>query len=329
MEVPSALLPIKYSKDILPPSNTEVVDPSDEETAAIIKSSSSGASDESQVTLYSPSKSSKVPSHSKKPVLIQQDRLDFIVSKLELSQKKSEELASFLKQQNLLAAGTKVTVYRKRQSVFQAFFTMNEEKTFTYCHDIGMLMNSMEIQYIADDWRLFIDSSMRSLKAVLLHKLNKKPSVPIAYSTDTKETYEKMQLILEKVKYVEHNWRLCCDLKVVAMLCGMQQGYTKYMCFLCKWDSRSKTNQYQNHSWENREKHEMLKYNVMRENLVPFSKILMPYLHVKLGVVKSFIKTIVNNKDNPDHGQTIFKRLKEMFHISDEKIKQGKYFYAF
>jgi len=42
---------------------------------------------------------------------------------------------------------------------------------------------------------------------------------------------------------------LCGDLKVVALLLGMQLRYTKYCCFLCEWDSRDKKNHYVNKLW--------------------------------------------------------------------------------
>lgn len=161
-------------------------------------------------------------------------------------------LASFLKENHLLAAGAKVRAYRSRQSALQTCFTVNPEKTFAFCHDVDNLMKTMKINYKAEEWRLFIDSSKRSLKALLLDKDNKKPAVPIAYSTETKETYEKMQEILQFVDYEQHKWRICCDLKVVAMLCGMQGGYTKNMCFLCNWNTRYKGNQYQTHTWTDR-----------------------------------------------------------------------------
>lgn len=171
-----------------------------------------------------------------------------------------------------------------------------------------------------------MDSSSRSMKAVLLHKTNEKPSVLIAYSTDTKETYDKLKLILDSVKYEEHQWRICSDLKVVAILCGLQPGYTKHMCFLCKWDSCSKTNQYQNHSWAEREDDPPLHhFNVIRKPLIENkNNILMPYLHVKLGIVKSCIKTILKDKANPEHARVIFNHLKDKsFKLSDAKIKEG------
>lgn len=271
------------------------------------------------VSLYDPE-----PSGSQ--ILITEDRLDFIVAKLELSQKKSEELAQFLKQDNLLVPGFKVTKYRKRQSDLQKCFTTDNTRTFAYCEDTKKLMEQMEILYDPNDWRLFIDSSKQSLKAVLLHKTNSKPSVPIAYSTDTKETYIKLEKILKSVNYNKHMWRICCDLKVVAMLCGLQGGYTKYMCFLCNWNSRYKGNQYQNHSWEKREYFKLGQRNVIEKPLVPVEKILLPLLHVKLGVVKNFIKAIIGKRDNPEHGLAVLNLLRDQIFnkkISVAKLKEG------
>lgn len=262
-----------------------------------------------------PSISQTIP---KEPVLITQQKLNHIIAKLELSKRKSEELSSFLKANNLLAPGTKVTLFRNRQKELQALFTANEEKTFAYCNDVEQLFCSMGVTYNADDWRIFIDSSKYSLKAVLLHKSNDMPSMPIAYSTDTKETYEKMQQILQLVEYNKHEWRICCDLKVVAMLCGLQGGYTKHMCFLCDWDSRFKGNQYDMHKWKCRDESVHKNANVLRDPLVPKEKILLPPLHVKLGIVKSFVKTIAKRDEVYDCLHQIFPRL------SKDKLMNGK-----
>ncbi|GBM15585.1 hypothetical protein AVEN_95228-1 [Araneus ventricosus] len=83
-------------------------------------------------------------------------------------------------------------------------------------------------------WRLFIDSSITSLKVVLLAIRNDLPSVPVAYSVDMKETYENISRILDKICYHDYNWKLCADLKVVALLKGLQTGCTKFCCFLCE-----------------------------------------------------------------------------------------------
>ena len=63
-----------------------------------------------------------------------------------------------------------------------------------------------------------IDSSKRSLKAVLLHNGNIKPSIPVAHVLDMKEAYESMTAILKVINYSEHAWNISGDLKVVALL---------------------------------------------------------------------------------------------------------------
>jgi len=100
------------------------------------------------------------------------------------------------------------------------------------------LWNFVDNEFNPDRWRLFINSSKVSLKVVLLHNGNRFPSVPLAHATNMKENYESLELLLGKIKYEEFKWKLCGDLKVVALLLGIQLGYTKYCCFLCEWDSR-------------------------------------------------------------------------------------------
>lgn len=79
-----------------------------------------------------------------------------------------------------------------------------------------------------DKWRLFVVSSKTSLKVVLLADGNKLPSIPAAYSVNMKETYENISRILDKINYHDYNWKLCADLKIVALLMGLQSGFTKY-----------------------------------------------------------------------------------------------------
>jgi len=89
-------------------------------------------------------------------------------------------------------------------------------------------------EYNPDQWRLFIDSSKMRLKVVLLHNGNRFPSVPLAHAANMKESYESMKLLFQKIKYGKYKWKLCGDLKVLALLLSMQLRYTKYCCFLCK-----------------------------------------------------------------------------------------------
>ena len=137
---------------------------------------------------------------------------------------------------------TKISHYRNRNKDLLKYFTKNNQ--INSCCDVEGLMSALGIDYNADDWRLFIDSSKTSLKAVLLHNSNKNPSVPLAHVIGMKETYESMSLILKAVNYVAHLWSICGDLKVIGLLLGMQGGFTKYCCFLCLWDSRATSEHY-------------------------------------------------------------------------------------
>jgi len=93
---------------------------------------------------------------------------------------------------------------------------------------------------------LFIDSSTRSLKVVLLHNTNKYAPIPIAHSVTLKEDYRNIEIVLDKIKYVEHKWQVCGNLKILTMILGQQSGFTKFPCFLCLWDSRDRENLCQN-----------------------------------------------------------------------------------
>ncbi|GFW21037.1 uncharacterized protein TNCV_2702771 [Trichonephila clavipes] len=98
--------------------------------------------------------------------------------------------------------------------------------------------------YESEEWRLFIDSSKRSLKAVLLHNGNRYASVPVGHSVHLKECYGNLDFILNKLSYSDPKWTICGDLKVISMLLGQQSGYTKFPCFLCEWDSRDRIQHY-------------------------------------------------------------------------------------
>ena len=73
----------------------------------------------------------------------------------------------------------------------------------------------MGIEYDPTEWRLFIDSSMRSLKVVLLHNGNQLGSIPIGYSISMNETYANMKIVLDQIGYYQQNWKICGDLKVL------------------------------------------------------------------------------------------------------------------
>jgi PHP family Zn ribbon phosphoesterase len=100
-------------------------------------------------------------------------------------------------------------------------------------------MQTLIINHSALDWRLFIDSSKISLKAILLHNGKTLPSIPVGHSVHKKKSYEYMKVLVEAINYDKFKWQIRGDLKVIALLLGLQQGITKYCCVICELDSRA------------------------------------------------------------------------------------------
>lgn len=55
-----------------------------------------------------------------------------------------------------------------------------------------------------------------------------------------KEEYNNKTFVLEKIKFGKYQWVTSVYFKMVNLLLGQQGSYTKYLCFLCLWDSRAK-----------------------------------------------------------------------------------------
>lgn len=105
----------------------------------------------------------------RRPVLLDEQKLNTIARNLNLSKNKAEMLAAELQQYNLLEEGVSARSFRIRNSRFKQFFTVNPENTFVYCNNVSGLFDAMHIaNYRAQEWRLFIDSSQSSLKGTVL-----------------------------------------------------------------------------------------------------------------------------------------------------------------
>lgn len=250
------------------------------------------------------------------PQLFSQNELSDLIRDLNLSKQASELLASRLKEKNLLESDVTITAYRTRENKILQFFSENEE--LVYCNNIAKLLLDMGLrEYKSTDWRLFIDSCKRSLKCVLLHNGNRFASIPIAHSTKLKEEYQNIRLVLQKINYYEHQWSVCVDLKMVNFLLGQQSGYTKYPCFICLWDSRAKQVHWEQNVWPLRESLTVGKANVINESLLSREKIILPPLHIKLGMMKQFVKAL-------DKDGECFKYICKTFpKLSMEKLKAG------
>ena len=227
------------------------------------------------------------------PQLFSQAELNDLTRDLNLSKDASQILASRLKEKNLLQKNTNFAWYRNREYEFTEFFC--QEKAVVYCNNVGGLVEKFGLTYQPTVWRLFIDSSKRSMKAVLLYNGTSVPPIPIAHSVELSETYENLDMLLKLIKYNDHNWLICSDLKVVALILGLQGGYTKYPCFLCLWDSRADASHFTQKDWPPRQEFLPGTQNVKAQPLVDPSKVLFPPLHIKLGCMKNFTKALDKN----------------------------------
>ena len=244
-----------------------------------------------------------------------QEELNDLIRDLGLTKSNAEVLTSRLKEWNLLDKSCKVTLQRKRHECFSQYFTLGDQ--LCYCHNIGRLFEEIDFPYDPSEWRLFIDSSCKSLKAVLLHNGNKYPSIPIAHSAQLKEDYSNVQRLLQLVRYEDHRWDVIGDFKMITFLVGLQGGYTKYPCYLCLWDSRDTARHYETINWPARKEFIVGAQNVKYNPLIPQDKVLMPPLHIKLGLIKQFVKALDPNSEALKHLLAVFPKL------SEGKVKGG------
>ena len=63
-------------------------------------------------------------------------------------------------------------------------------------------------------------------------------SVAIGHSEIVKKHYLNVKMVLQKLRYSEHNWVICVDCKMVNFV-RTAWGYTTHLCFFCYWDSRA------------------------------------------------------------------------------------------
>jgi hypothetical protein len=126
-----------------------------------------------------------------------------------------------------------------------------------------------------------------------------------------------MKLLLEKIQYEEYNWNIYGDLKVIALLHGLQLGYTKFCCFLYEWDSRDSKYHYIQKQWPKRELLIPGNKNVVNTPLISTEKVYLPPSHIKLGLIKIFVKAMDQNGAGFMYLENKYPR------ISDAKIKEG------
>ena len=79
---------------------------------------------------------------------------------------------------------------------------------------------------------------------------------------------------------------------MVNFLLGQQGGHTKYLCFLGYWDSRANEEHWVRKEWPPKNTIKPGEKNIVNNPLVDRKNIILPPLHIKLGLMKQFVKAL-------------------------------------
>jgi hypothetical protein len=120
-----------------------------------------------------------------------------------------------------------------------------------------------------------------------------------------------MKILKKAINYDKFKWKICGDLKVIALLLGLQQGFTKYCCFICEWDSTARSLHYSRKDWPGRKTVEPGIMNVENKPLVKPSNMLLPSMHLKLGLMKDFVKAMNQEEATFAYLRETFSRVSE------------------
>ena len=98
------------------------------------------------------------------------------------------------------------------------------------------------------------------------------------------------------MKYNQFSWKVIGDFTMVVFLMGLQGGLTKFPCYLCigiaETLMRTTIGEY-----GPKKLHFCWKKQSQWEPLIYPSKILMPPMHIKLGLIKQFVKALDRNSE--------------------------------
>ena len=112
-------------------------------------------------------------------------------------------------------------------------------------------------------------------------------------------------------------WSICGDFKVIGLLLGQQSDFTKFPCFLCEWDGRDRISHCDKKERPRKQTFTPGIKNIILEPLIDPAKDLLPPLHIKIDLIKQFVRALSTNRP-------CFKYLCNKFpSLSYDKVKSG------
>ena len=104
---------------------------------------------------------------------------------------------------------------------------------------------------------------------------------------------------------------------MVSFLMDLRGGFPKFPCFLCLWDSRDTTVHYHRKNWLQRTEFSVGKSNAKWDPQIEPQKVLMPPLHISLGLINQFFTALGKDSASFKYLQVLFPKL------SEAKVKAG------
>ena len=120
---------------------------------------------------------------------------------------------------------------RKRHINLANFYAKSTDSV-CYCPDVYGLFQEIGIAYSASDWRIFSNNSKQSLKSLSTQRKCIFINSCSTCCVGMKEDRESVKTFLDLTQYRNPDWYECGDLKMIALLLGLQGGYNKYSYFL-------------------------------------------------------------------------------------------------
>ena len=240
--IPYSIAPVPHSDQLSVPIPTRCQDP---------VSADESTTDEDDITIDDYVLNSNL--EETKPYYSNQKNLNNLIRGLGLTKSDAELLTSRLKQWNLLDDSVQITEQPKRHQSFFSFFTMQNAICFCYTILVGFFTQlEFLVSQVNGVFSLTVHQRV-SRQLVLLHNGNNYPSLPLPHSVYLKETYKNVKTVLNVLKYDQYHWGVFGELKMIAFLMRMREGFMKYPCYLCLWDSRDTKAHYQKQVWPKRE----------------------------------------------------------------------------
>ena len=125
------------------------------------------------------------------------------------------------------------------------------------------------------------------------------------------ENYTNVKSLLIALKCDQFNWQVIGDFRMVAFLVVLQDGFTRFPRYLCHWDSGNTIANYHRRIWPKRTEYSVGYSNIKWDPLIDSTKILLPPLHINLGLIKQFVKALDKNSYAFKHLQNIFIKISE------------------